>query len=249
MLIREIINFLIDPLSLLLLLLFFSAILYRLKWKKTLGICVVLFISLFLLTVTSLLPDVLIERLERNYKVLDIANLTEMDSAHIMVLGSGHISDMRLTALDRLSGTSLSRMVEGIRIQHKMRNSVLITSGYAKYDAISNAAAVRSAAMELGVDGSRIQMLEKAANTWEEAQYYSERFGTSVPLILVTSATHMKRAMMVFKAMGLDPIPAPTDFIVKKRIRRDWLSHENFRKVQIALHEYIGLVYYRWKLG
>lgn len=209
----------------------------------------VLFISLFLLTVTSLLPDVLIERLERNYTVLDIASLTEMDSAHIIVLGSGHISDMRLTALDRLSGTSLSRMVEGIRLYHKMQNSVLISSGYAKYDAISNAAAVRNAALELGVDGSRIQMLEKAANTWEEAQYYRERFGTSVPLILVTSATHMKRAMMVFKAMGLDPIPAPTDFIVKKRIRRDWLSHENFRKVQIALHEYIGLVYYRWKLG
>ncbi len=249
MIIREIINFFIDPLNLLLLLLVISAVLYRLKRRKAFRICTLFFVTLFLVTATSPLPDYLVERLERNYTVLEIGDHLTMDTAHIIVLGSSHVSDMRFTGLDRLSATSLSRLVEGVRVHNRIRSSILITSGYGKYDKISNATAVKNAALELGLDGSRIQMLEKAANTWEEAQYYRERFGTSVPLILVTSATHMKRAMMVFKAMGLDPIPAPTDFIVKKRIRRDWLSHENFRKVQIALHEYIGLVYYRWKLG
>ena len=35
--------------------------------------------------------------------------------------------------------------------------------------------------------------------------------------ILVTSASHMLRAMALFRKQGMEPIPAPTDYMVKER--------------------------------
>lgn len=244
----QIIDFIIDPINLLSILIWIWVGLFLMKKSVWAQRIVFIFGIVYFISAFYLVPDLLVRNLESKYSPVDLSSI-DFDSTHILVLGGGHVRDPRVTSIDQLSASTLSRLLEGMRIRFEVPGSKLICSGYGGVDTVSNAAVMRSAAMELGVDGSRIQMLEKAANTWEEAQFYRDGFGTSVPLILVTSATHMKRAMMVFKAMGLDPIPAPTDFIVKKRIRRDWLSHENFRKVQIALHEYIGLVYYRWKLG
>ena len=244
----RIVDFFIDPINLLSILLLIWVGLFLMKKSVWAQKIVFVFVVVYFITAFYLVPDLLVRNLESKFSPVDLSSI-KSDSTHILVLGGGHIRDPKVPSIDQLSASSLSRLLEGIRIRLVLPGGKLICSGYGGVDSVSNASVMRNAALELGLDGSSIQMLEKAANTWEEAQYYRERFGTSVPLILVTSATHMKRAMMVFNAMGLNPIPAPTDFIVKKRIRRDWLSHENFRKVQIALHEYIGLVYYRWKLG
>jgi uncharacterized SAM-binding protein YcdF (DUF218 family) len=59
----------------------------------------------------------------------------------------------------------------------------------------------------------------------------------------------MPRAILVFAQKGLKPTPAPTDF-------GDWMQKENspnrffpraneLRKVEAALHEYLGLLWAR----
>jgi uncharacterized SAM-binding protein YcdF (DUF218 family) len=66
-------------------------------------------------------------------------------------------------------------------------------------------------------------------------------------LILVTDALHMPRAMMLFRKAGLDPIPAPTNFIIKygkNPISPDWWpSPGNIEMFGKAVHEYAGIVW------
>ena len=75
--------------------------------------------------------------------------------------------------------------------------------------------------------------------------------GTARPrLVLVTSAAHMPRAMRHFQAVGLDPLPAPTQHLAARASGRrlsDWLpSASKLRKTESALHEYLGLLAWRW---
>jgi uncharacterized SAM-binding protein YcdF (DUF218 family) len=64
------------------------------------------------------------------------------------------------------------------------------------------------------------------------------------PFILVTSATHMPRAMMLFESLGLNPIPAPTNFY-KTESNSFFIAPEveSFNISRIAIHEYIGILW------
>jgi uncharacterized SAM-binding protein YcdF (DUF218 family) len=67
------------------------------------------------------------------------------------------------------------------------------------------------------------------------------------PFVLVTSAYHMPRAVRTFKRSGLDPIPYPVDFLV---LGEDYggldliPSIENLSKLNVALREYLALLFY-----
>jgi uncharacterized SAM-binding protein YcdF (DUF218 family) len=77
-------------------------------------------------------------------------------------------------------------------------------------------------------------------------------------ILLVTSATHMPRAVRVFERQGLEVIPAPTDFLVT---RAEWQylreagphtqlinllpSAGNLELTTRALKEYIGIAVYK----
>ena len=82
-----------------------------------------------------------------------------------------------------------------------------------------------------------------------EAFDYTNKFGTSNTLILVTDAKHMSRAMFLFEKAGQIPIPAPTSHLVKSDWKNgiiDWFpSSSNIAIMESAMHEIGGLVYAR----
>ena len=90
---------------------------------------------------------------------------------------------------------------------------------------------------------------DKPANTVEEAEEYVKKFGTGMPLVIVTSATHMKRAVRIFRSKGLKIIPAPCNFLVKhgtQKTKGRWIpSGGNIRMMETAIHEYAGLMWAR----
>ena len=65
--------------------------------------------------------------------------------------------------------------------------------------------------------------------------------------ILVTAAYHMPRSMALFKKLGLHPIAAPTNFLVKEKDWFDILNEKALLNFEVALHEYIGLLWYSIK--
>ncbi|GAC1468211.1 MAG: YdcF family protein [Chamaesiphon sp.] len=76
-------------------------------------------------------------------------------------------------------------------------------------------------------------------------------------VLLVTSALHMPRSLLIFRRQGIEAIPAPTDFIVTEQdiyeanssiqsIVLNFLPDtEQLQKTTKALKEYIGIVIYR----
>jgi uncharacterized SAM-binding protein YcdF (DUF218 family) len=74
-------------------------------------------------------------------------------------------------------------------------------------------------------------------------------------ILLVTSAMHMPRSLKIFQKLGINAIPAPTDFLVsadeaaaKSTIASTLLNSvpdaENLRRLTRALKEYVGLLIY-----
>ncbi|MEX0269778.1 YdcF family protein [Leptolyngbyaceae cyanobacterium UHCC 1019] len=79
-------------------------------------------------------------------------------------------------------------------------------------------------------------------------------------ILLVTSAMHMPRSLRIFQKLGMDAIPAPTDFLVSDRDLEALQTSpqsvvlsllpeaDQLRNITRALKEYIGMVIY-WLRG
>lgn len=97
----------------------------------------------------------------------------------------------------------------------------MILSGYAGGSEISHARMMANVALALGVAKSDIILLEDAKDTWEEARQ-AAAFVRQKQLVLVTSASHMTRALKEFNDAGLTPLPAPTNYLAQKEITQAW---------------------------
>ena len=87
---------------------------------------------------------------------------------------------------------------------------------------------------------------EFQSNSTAEHPINVKRLVGQAPFILVTSAYHMPRAMLVFQRAGLNAIPYPVDRYVFGNYKLiDVLPVTgNLQAIPLALHEYAGLLWY-----
>ncbi len=166
-------------------------------------------LALLLLAVLGLPPvgSALVGRLER-----DVRPFSGGPVDYVVVLGSGHVSDAELPVSSRLSEVALFRLVEGLRIAQAQPLSTLVLSGYGGADPRPNAEVYRDVAIALGFPVARIVTEGRPRTTSEEAELL-EPLLRGHRFALVTSATHMPRALAIFEARGLTPVPAPTGYL------------------------------------
>jgi len=163
----------------------------------------------------------------------------------IVVLGGGVKTLPNVPANQQLSGTSLLRLVEGIRLFHALEQKglspTLILSGAGLPHEISTAEAMAGTAKLLGIPEKNMVVESRSRDTFEEAQYLKKRLSTH-PFYLVTSASHMPRALSIFEKMGMHPIAAPTDFTEAKAPTYYYFIPDggNLSRSQRAVHEYLG---------
>jgi uncharacterized SAM-binding protein YcdF (DUF218 family) len=188
--------------------------------------------------------DTLLSPLERLHPPL--IDIPPYNNAAVMVLGSGYNQDSPLPITSRINDSGLVRLTEGIRIYRRLPKSRLVLSGGSVYGGSAAAHGYAEAALALGVPERDIVRLDTPRDTAEEALAAREILGPGQILILVTSASHMARAMMHFKKAGLSPVPAPTRH---KSLREDrsrpgyWLpSSSHLQKTERAVYEYLGLL-------
>lgn len=212
---------------------------------------------LLLLCSSSLISSGLLAPLERRYPALlhpeTISWGPESSTSPkwIVVLGAGHVSDPRLPTNSQISATALVRMVEGVRLHKAVPGSKLLVSGGAVFDPVPEAEVMARIAELLGVKPQDIRLESDARDTAEEAAIIAKMIGKE-KFILVTSAAHMPRSMALFRKRGLQPIPAPADFQVRRteRLPPGWFfpSSSSLNQVQTAVHEYLGLAW-AWLRG
>lgn len=242
---RTIAYFVLEPMGFFWLLVLISFLFYskRKIWFKRIATAAMIW--LFVVS-TPFIPNLLLRSLEEQYSPFEEGS-KKISNAHVLVLGGGHITDERLPPNDQLSVQALSRLVEGIRLHRVISGSKLILSGYGRPGANNAQAEVlEETAISLGVDPDNIETIPTPWNTMHEALDYYERFGPyNHPLILVTSAIHMPRAMMHFQSIGLSPFPAPTTYLMKKdgSVSGPEIlpSSKYLIRMNKAMHEYVGL--------
>ncbi|MFA0086321.1 envelope biogenesis factor ElyC [Vibrio sp. 10N.261.51.F12] len=243
---KKIVSSLLMPLPAMLILGFLGLALIMFTARRRIG-CMIILVSLcgiFLIAFQPLSSRLLMP-LERQYKPFLPINET-ID--YVMVLGGGHTVDDDLPPTSQLSRTSLMRLSEGIRIMRMYPGAKMILSGYAGGTDVSHARMMAKVALGLGVAKSEIILLETAKDTWEEARQ-ATAFVKNRKLVLVTSASHMQRAMYEFESAGLVPYPAPTNFLAQKDIEQAWQKYtpqaRYLEQTERYWHETMGLAWQR----
>ncbi|MEA3428477.1 MAG: envelope biogenesis factor ElyC [Thermodesulfobacteriota bacterium] len=219
----------------------------RQKTGKMVVFAGVLLLALFSYTSMS---EVCLRPLE--YKYPPLVDLHQFsDVKWVVVLGGGHNSDSNLPVTSQISESSLSRLVEGIRIHRLLPKSKLILSGGGVYDPMSESKVMADVAEVMGIGGNKVVLEELSKDTKDQARLIHKIVGDE-RFILVTSASHIPRSMALFQKSGMKPIAAPADYSVKKRHRISpgvfFPNADSLRKMERVFYEYLGLGW-AWLLG
>jgi uncharacterized SAM-binding protein YcdF (DUF218 family) len=241
-LLKKIVTIFIMPLSIGLItvcagivLLWFSKHQNRAKVLVTIGVIWIILVSFNPLTNAMLSP------LEHTYPRYEHPTIPVR---YVSVLGGGHISDQTIPLSSQLGKGSVVRLVEGVRIQRENPGSKLILSGFGGVDSVANAVVMARVAIALGVDSATIIIETRPKDTEEESVLVGAIVG-SEPFVLVTSASHLKRATALFRSRGCNPIPAPTDFeSYPFRSPRELMPNSNaLGKSERWVYETVGMIW------
>ena len=168
------------------------------------------------------------------------------DVGYVVVLGGGHTSYPQLPVTGKISASSLFRLVEGVRLYNLLPGSKLVLSGGSGFDPVPNARVMADLALAIGLPEDDLVLERTSKDTKDQARLIRGIVGKE-RFILVTSASHMPRSMAMFKKMGMNPIPAPTDYLVKKTQGINpgmfFPSAKGLRKAERAFYEYLGLAW------
>ena len=147
--------------------------------------------------------------------------------------------------------SNVLRGSEVLRIWHLSGgNMKVIISGTDPLVATSEEAqAVRNFFIHRGVNPDDIIIEGKSRNTRENV-INVQKIVEKKPFFLITSAYHMDRAIVEFERLGASPIPAPTDFKRRRipvyRAFDFFPNAQNLRNSDLAFHEHLGVIYYRF---
>jgi uncharacterized SAM-binding protein YcdF (DUF218 family) len=186
--------------------------------------------------------NALLRPLEHRYPPLVVGHAVAgaPDVAFIAVLGGWADDDPDVPATSHISPDLMVRLIEGVCLQREIPGSKLILSG-----GNDSAEGMAKMAEALGVSAEDILRLSEPRDTEEESQQIGSIIGPR-PFILVTSASHMPRAMGLLRKRGLQPIAAPTDYLAPRhRSEPDDFVPDAYKlfKSQIAFYEYLGLAW------
>lgn len=195
---------------------------------------------------TPVCSNFLIKPLEDKYPPL----LARTNASAVVVLGGGYNEvSPEYGKLGALTPTAEKRAVYGLELARSY-NAPLIFTGGKGFDATvagSEAEAARRLWLSLGYDPKLIEIETESLDTRGNASGVA-KLAKGRSVILVTSAMHMPRSVFAFQKAGIAVIPAPTDY----RAKRSPISWTDFLPdaseldaVRFALHEYIGIAYYR----
>lgn len=212
--------------------------------QKVKYIFITSFVLIFVVTMQPF-SSIFIRSLENNYSPL-IDSIKINDADYIVVLGGGYNDEENMPETSLLGLSSLARLIEGTRLKKINPSATLIFSGGKPYsEKYSEAQISQLAYKSISNDTSKNILSEIPHNTKSEADETHKIVGKK-KLILVTSASHMTRAVYLFEKMGCNVIPAPCEFSVKNiKYYPNFPSGNSIKQTEIAIHEYIALLGYK----
>ncbi|WP_133511786.1 YdcF family protein [Candidatus Thiosymbion oneisti] len=227
-----------------------ASVLRRRGLGAGLSLCGLLWVWLW---ATPVFSDWVRLSLERQYGPIAIDALPSADA--ILVLGGG-VEGAAAPRLFPDLRTSADRIWHAARLFHKGKAPIVILVG-GRLPWHTNrgreADAMLRFLIDLGVPGGKVLLERHSRNTYENARETQRLLADRGmdQVLLVTSAYHMRRAQAMFRAAGIQTIPAATDYEVlegRELTLLDFLPDARALKIgSFALREYLGFWFYQWR--
>ena len=251
--ITKLLAYFASPMGIITLLVVLGLVLKITGKRGTPSLCFGLSLLILLVASTPKVAGFLATYLEQQYPPVPVA---ELPAADIVVTLGGSLAPPRKPRLQIEMTGSSDRLLQTLRIVRAAKAKKVYLSGGNVFDGYlpySESEYARALLIDWGVASAKIDIGSSSRTTHENAletrRYLSEKGLINNPVILVTSALHMPRAVETFRAASIRVIPATTDVLVTEPIAPmvfDWLpSAAAFSLTTRAWHEVVGLWYYR----
>ena len=184
------------------------------KINRKLSAAVLVFTLIFYFLCTSLVAERLMGWLEERHTP---PAQVETSGADVIVLLGGAISQVPdVDGVGALCASPANRLLAAVRLQKMLNVPILVSGGQVYSDSGAEAEISARVLKSLGVPEDKILTETKSTNTTQNARYSAKilRDNNFTKPLLVTSAFHMNRAMLVFNLNRFKPIAYPTDFTV-----------------------------------
>ncbi len=242
-------SFLLLPMSLVLLGLLGAYL--RGRHRKAGTTLLVLSVVLLVGLSTSAGSRLLVKPLEDRY--VPVPDPKSSGARAIVVLGGGRdVLSPEDANRDRPSAETLMRLRHGARVHRQTGLPVLVSGGNPDGQSESEAVVMaRSLDEDFRIKAHWIE--DTSDNTAQNARHSAAMLKEAgvKRILLVTDAIHMQRAEQIFLHAGLEVVPAPTAFRKQGPLTpASYIpSAGALRDSHYALHEWIGVVWYRVRYG
>lgn len=145
---------------------------------------------------------------------------------------------------------SRRRIERAVAWWHERPGRTLVVAGGPQRDGSATSRLMALHARRLGLPASALRTEERSDSTWRNAQELAA-LQPRLPrrVVLVTSAMHMRRARFALERAGFEVCPLATD---SRHVPFGLPGYvlpgsSALAKTEAALHELVGLGYYRWR--
>lgn len=248
-LLKKFVASLITPPGLFIILLIIGAFLNR-RHKGKMAILLLLSFGLYL---TSIGPvaNLLLSPIENQYSIPFLDDLRTTD-AYVVLGGGTNDKGVDIFGQGTLSNDSTARLIAAYRLYRMVHKPIIITGGPAYPGRVPESEIEKRFLVKLGVRNDHVMTEIKSRDTYENAIHTKELCvdrGIS-RIVLVTSAYHLKRAMLLFSPLFSDVTPCPAGFRTSPdeiRLRDFFPSADSLHSVSIASRERLGILFYEVK--
>lgn len=212
-----------------------AGVVLRRRWLAVVGVVTLLTFSMQPVSRLMMRP------LEGVYRPTTVASAPDADA--IVILSGGILRGVAAPGVQW--GESANRFFSGVDLARAGKAKlVIISSGSLRMEG----AILRQTAIRDGIPPERIIVTPLVYTTEDESRAVSQISGVH-SILLVTSAAHMPRAVLLFRAHGLDVTPFPTDERVlgaQIPTSTEFIPGSGpLRESESAMREYFGMAIYR----
>lgn len=207
-------------------------------------------VGLLVLIILSPLGALLLGSLESRFPTV---KEVDVPPAGVIVLGGWTETEISLRRDVLALNDAAERVLAALALSHKFPDAKLVfTGGDGSYsgDVGNEADDVKRLLLSLNFDEGRVVYERASRNTAENAAFTKEIIQPKPGerWLLITSAAHMPRAVGCFRAVGFPVIPLPVDYRTVGNSERWRLIRplsEKLATLDLAVHEWLGLAFYR----
>ncbi len=200
---------------------------------------------------TSLISGLLMSQLSDGIKPPDLSVDASKRPGAIVILSAGFSRETPNAYPLTVDDITLERLRSGVRLHRKTGLPILVTGGRTRHEPTKLAFLMqRTLRRDFGIEAKWVE--DRARTTYENALFSAEMLKPlGIRSVYVVSQNwHLPRAIAAFEAVGLDAVAAPARF--GRPARFDILafvpSAGALKSSYYALHEMLGLIWYRWTL-